>query len=259
VVSFIARHSRRARSAVSASTRPSTCCRRRCSAQDRSCWASCSRRCCRAAPAARRHPAAKHRLFFGGVAETEVILSFVILIATALLFSTLGIFFSSRSRRTLSASVLTYTTATFFTFGLPIMIGGVLVMFGFSINNVQSSTSQIAILYVLGAVICTKPGSDRPANAICAAQPTNHRPVLVYTIGRRDCHADLALDSLHGAVPRPDRDLLCAVGPAREHNRELMFWRDRAGRGTIQVSRTPVGWPNGARPGDDSEAAMTTR
>lgn len=97
--------------------------------------------------------------FFGGVAETEVILSFVILIATALLFSTLGIFFSSRSRRTLSASVLTYTTATAFTFGLPIMIGGVLVMFGFSINNVQSSTTQIAMLYVLGAIICTNPAA----------------------------------------------------------------------------------------------------
>lgn len=97
--------------------------------------------------------------FFGGVAETEVILSFVILIATALLFSTLGIFFSSRSRRTLSASVLTYTTATFFTFGLPIMIGGVLVMFGFPINNIQPSTAQIAMLYVLGAVICANPAA----------------------------------------------------------------------------------------------------
>ncbi len=125
-----------------------------------------------------------HRHFLGGVAETEVILSFVILIATALLFSTLGIFFSSRSRRTLSASVLTYTTATFFTFGLPIMIGGVLVMFGFSINNVQSSTSQIAILYVLARGDLHQPRQrPRPANAICAAQPTNHRPVLVTLSG----------------------------------------------------------------------------
>lgn len=97
--------------------------------------------------------------FFGGVGETEVILSFVILVTTALLFSTLGIFFSSRSRRTLSASVLTYTTATLFTFGLPIMIGGVLMMFGFSLNNVQSSTTQITMLYVLGAIICTNPAA----------------------------------------------------------------------------------------------------
>lgn len=97
--------------------------------------------------------------FFGGVAETEVILSFVILIVTALLFSTVGIFFSSRAHRTLSASVLTYTSVAFFTFGLPIMIGGVVLMFGFSINNVQSTTPQIALLYVLGAIICTNPAA----------------------------------------------------------------------------------------------------
>lgn len=97
--------------------------------------------------------------FFGGVAETEVILSFVILIVTALLFSTVGIFFSARSHRTLSASVLTYASVAFFTFGLPIMIGGLLLMFGFSINNVQSSIPQVALLYVFGAVICTNPAA----------------------------------------------------------------------------------------------------
>lgn len=97
--------------------------------------------------------------FFGGVAETEVILSFVILIVTALLFSTVGVFYSARSHRTLSASVLTYASVAFFTFGLPIMVGAVLLMFGFSFNNVQSSTPQIALLYLLGALICTNPAA----------------------------------------------------------------------------------------------------
>jgi len=97
--------------------------------------------------------------FFGGVAETEVILSFVILIVTALLFSTVGVFYSARSHRTLSASVLTYASVAFFTFGLPIMVGAVLLMFGFSINNVQSSAPQIALLYLLGALICTNPAA----------------------------------------------------------------------------------------------------
>lgn len=97
--------------------------------------------------------------FFGGVAETEVILSFVILIVTALLFSTVGVFYSARSHRTLSASVLTYASVAFFTFGLPIMVGAMLLMFGFSFNNVQSSTPQIALLYLLGALICTNPAA----------------------------------------------------------------------------------------------------
>lgn len=97
--------------------------------------------------------------FFGGVAETEVILSFVILIVTALLFSTVGVFYSARSHRTLSASVLTYASVAFFTFGLPIVVGAVLLMFGFSFNNVQSSTPQIALLYLLGALICTNPAA----------------------------------------------------------------------------------------------------
>lgn len=97
--------------------------------------------------------------FFGGVAETEVILSFVILICTALLFSTIGIYFSARSHRTLSASVLTYVTATFFTFGLPVMIGGILVLFGFSPNNIQSTTTQLALLYILGAALSTNPAA----------------------------------------------------------------------------------------------------
>jgi len=97
--------------------------------------------------------------FFGGVAETEVILSFVILITTALLFSTVGIYFSARSQRTLSASVLTYASVAVFTLVLPIMIGGLALMLGFSINNVQSSTPQIALLYLLGAVICINPAA----------------------------------------------------------------------------------------------------
>ncbi len=69
--------------------------------------------------------------FFGGVAETEIVLSFVILAATALLFSTIGIFFSARSRRTLSASVLTYAATMVIMFGLPILLGAVLLVVSF--------------------------------------------------------------------------------------------------------------------------------
>jgi ABC-type transport system involved in multi-copper enzyme maturation permease subunit len=97
--------------------------------------------------------------FFGGVAETEIILSFVILAATALLFSTIGIYFSARSNRTLSASVLTYASAMFIMFGLPIILGAVLLIVNFSLNDVQSSNTQIAMLYITGAILCTNPAA----------------------------------------------------------------------------------------------------
>jgi ABC-2 type transport system permease protein len=100
--------------------------------------------------------------FFGGVAETELLLSFVILMATALLFGTIGIFFSTRSTRTLSASVLTYSVATFIMFGLPILLGAVMLILGFSLDSVGSSTAQIVMLYVAGGILSTNP----PATAL---------------------------------------------------------------------------------------------
>ena len=48
-------------------------------------------------------------VFSGGVSETELILSFVILMVTAVALGTLGIYFSAVLQRTLSASVRAYT------------------------------------------------------------------------------------------------------------------------------------------------------
>ncbi len=97
--------------------------------------------------------------FFGGVAETEVILSFIILAATALLFSTIGLYFSSRTRRTLSASVLTYSVAAFIMFGLPIILGAAMLIVNFSLDNVQDSSAQIVMLYVTGTILSTNPAA----------------------------------------------------------------------------------------------------
>ena len=97
--------------------------------------------------------------FFGGVAETEVILSFVILLVTALMFSTFGIYFSARAKRTLSASVMTYTTATFITFGIPILLGAVLLILGLSFDGSLSANSERALMYGLGAALTTNPAA----------------------------------------------------------------------------------------------------
>lgn len=97
--------------------------------------------------------------FFGGVAETEVFLSFIVLMATALLFSTVGIYFSARAKRTLSASVLTYSVATFVTFGIPIILGSVMLVLGLSIEDTDSATAQTIMLYASGVVIVTNPAA----------------------------------------------------------------------------------------------------
>lgn len=98
--------------------------------------------------------------FFGGVAATEVILSFVILMAAALLFSTIGIYFSTRTKRTLAASVLTYSFATFITFGLPILLGSIMLVLGISVSGFSSSTgAQTVIIYLVGIILCTNPAA----------------------------------------------------------------------------------------------------
>jgi ABC-2 type transport system permease protein len=97
--------------------------------------------------------------FFGGVAETEIALSFVILAATALLFSTIGIYFSARANRTLSASVMTYATAMFIMFGLPLILGAIMLLFGFSLSDVQSSNTEIALLYFSGGLLSLNPAA----------------------------------------------------------------------------------------------------
>lgn len=97
--------------------------------------------------------------FFGGVAETEIALSFIILAATALLFSTMGIFFSARASRTLSASVLTYATAMFIMFGLPIVLGAIMLIFDFSFSGVGSSDLEITLLYVMGGLLSLNPAA----------------------------------------------------------------------------------------------------
>lgn len=92
---------------------------------------------------------------FGGVSELEVILSFVILVATAILLSSAGVFFSALTRRTLSASVLSYIFALVMVLALPITL-----LLLLNIVNGLATTSpawEAAAFYGVGAVIATNP------------------------------------------------------------------------------------------------------
>jgi ABC-2 type transport system permease protein len=61
---------------------------------------------------------------FGGVSETELILSFIILIVTAIALGTVGLYFSTAAERTLAASVRAYT----FVFGLLFAVPAILAL-----------------------------------------------------------------------------------------------------------------------------------
>jgi ABC-type transport system involved in multi-copper enzyme maturation permease subunit len=60
---------------------------------------------------------------FGGVSETELMLSFVILIVTAITLGTIGLFFSTLAERTLTASVRSYTFAFALIVAIPAGVG----------------------------------------------------------------------------------------------------------------------------------------
>ncbi|MDW8327465.1 MAG: hypothetical protein RMK99_12940 [Anaerolineales bacterium] len=94
----------------------------------------------------------------GGVALEEVVIATLLLMMTAFLFGTAGIFFSSMMRRTLGATVLTYAFVLLATLGLPILLFPVTILagpfFGYSSPPVEL---QIVLLYLFGLLIATNP------------------------------------------------------------------------------------------------------
>lgn len=94
---------------------------------------------------------------FGGVSEVELIIAFAILGVTAIALGTVGIYCSSATPRTLSASVAAYTVALVITFGIP-MLMSVLVgpyanaIVGYSSGAFNSAPLEAFLIY-LGSVL----------------------------------------------------------------------------------------------------------
>lgn len=80
---------------------------------------------------------------FGGVSESELILALLVLAVSAVALGAFGMFFSSITERTLSATVRSYTVATAITIGLPALA---LIFFqgayGNVVNNVATGISD---------------------------------------------------------------------------------------------------------------------
>jgi ABC-type transport system involved in multi-copper enzyme maturation permease subunit len=94
----------------------------------------------------------------GGVAVEEILIATLLLMMTAFLFGTAGVFFSSMMRRTLGATVLTYAFVLLATLGLPILLFPLTILSGpFFGYNSPPIELQILLLYTFGLLIATNP------------------------------------------------------------------------------------------------------
>lgn len=88
---------------------------------------------------------------FGGVSEVEIILALLILIATGLLLGAMGLFFSSQTDRTLTATVRVYTTAIALLIAIPLVSLIVGNPFGQAVEGIglqnMSPTGEITAVY----------------------------------------------------------------------------------------------------------------
>ncbi len=88
-----------------------------------------------------------------------MVLSFVILVVTAIALGSVGIYFSAVMQRTLTASIMTYGFALFVTLGLPLIVFVIMSLFGPLFYNMASPPIplQAALYYGLGALVVTNP------------------------------------------------------------------------------------------------------
>ena len=94
----------------------------------------------------------------GGIAPEEVAIATLMLIVAAFLYASAGILFSSLMRRTLGATVLTYSFVLLTTLGLPILMLAVLPIFGLlNYSSAPPVVLQAVMYYALGLLIVTNP------------------------------------------------------------------------------------------------------
>lgn len=86
----------------------------------------------------------------GGVAIEEVLLAFLILVITALFYSSLGLFFSSFLKRTLASTVLAYAGAIILVFGIPALILSIVGLGNSLFNNYSSPITNMEFLLLSG-------------------------------------------------------------------------------------------------------------
>ena len=80
---------------------------------------------------------------FGGVLLEEILIGTLILIISSFGFCAIGIYLSTRLRRTLTSTVLSYTFTMLLVFGIPIFLLAVLLLMGISYENLLDDLNPI--------------------------------------------------------------------------------------------------------------------
>jgi ABC-2 type transport system permease protein len=95
----------------------------------------------------------------GGVTIEEVLLSVELLLVTAIGYGAAGIFFSAVTKRTLAASILTYTFALVMTVAMPLvtLVFGMFTGFGVMGTGGGSPLVEALLTYLFELVVATNP------------------------------------------------------------------------------------------------------
>jgi len=116
----------------------------------------------------------------GGVAPEEVLIATGILVATAFLFGTSGIFFSAMMRRTLGSTVLTYAFALMGTLGLPLILLALVPLGSLFFNSAPPGpVTETILFYSFGALIAINPIATAVATEILLV---NQQSAFYFTV-----------------------------------------------------------------------------
>lgn len=83
----------------------------------------------------------------GGVSLTEVVIAEILIVVSAVAFAMIGLYFSAIMRSTLLASVSTFATSLFLTFGLPAMAFIILPFLGIFFTTGVPPLLEVVLLY----------------------------------------------------------------------------------------------------------------
>jgi hypothetical protein len=113
----------------------------------------------------------------GGITGEEMILSVIVLLVTAICYATVGIYFSTVTKKTLNASVLTYGFALLVTVALPLVT---LVLAGFASAAAFSDQprAEMILQYLFYALSATNPVTAGVVTEITLQQ---HGSIWVFT------------------------------------------------------------------------------
>jgi ABC-2 type transport system permease protein len=85
---------------------------------------------------------------FGGVAREEFVIANILLIVSALAYSSLGMLYSSLFKRSLVATVLAYATSILIVFGLPILVYAIILSMSVFFSNLGQLTPTMEALLI---------------------------------------------------------------------------------------------------------------